>query len=92
MPTLTLTSTLHAACAFYNYTWFAIGGQPAFGAGVFGSAALAFVGLWCILFASSHGRINRDTGADKRMTGFPFNNIEADKKRQRKTVVEGKGE
>lgn len=92
VPTLTLTSIFHAACAFYNYTWFAWNGQAAFGVGVFGSAVLASVGLWCILFASSHGRINRTTGADKRMTGFPFNNIEADKKRRKKSGVEGKRE
>lgn len=92
VPTLTVTSMFHAACAFYNYTWFAFSGQPAYGVGVFGSAILASVGLWCMLFASSHGRINRATGADKRMTGYPFKNVEASKKKIKTSIDEGKDE
>jgi hypothetical protein len=45
--------------------------------GALGSAAMASVGLWCILFASSSGRISRKTGADKRTSGFPFGNKES---------------
>ncbi|KAJ5823345.1 Glutathione S-transferase/chloride channel C-terminal [Penicillium robsamsonii] len=41
---------------------------------------IAAIGLWCMLFASSHGRISRRTGADKRTTGYPFKNSEAAKK------------
>jgi hypothetical protein len=92
VPTLMLTSILHAACAFYNYTWFTFNGLAAFGIGVFGSAGLASVGLWCMLFASNHGRISRTTGADKRTAGYPFKNVEADKKKQKKYVGEGKVE
>jgi hypothetical protein len=47
-------------------------------------AGLASMGLWCLLFAGASGRISRRTGADKRMTGFPFTNVEADKKRGQK--------
>lgn len=45
------------------------------------SGSMAAMGLWCILFGSSNGRISRKTGADKRTSGFPFGNKEADKKR-----------
>jgi len=49
--------------------------------GVVGSSVLASMGLWCILFASSEGRISKKTGADKRTSGFPFKNVEADKRK-----------
>ena len=52
--------------------------------GIIGSGLLAIVALWCILFASSDGRISRKTGADKRTSGFPFKNVEADKMKGRK--------
>ncbi|KAI9775140.1 MAG: hypothetical protein M1835_005923 [Candelina submexicana] len=82
LPTLTLTTTYHAANAFYGYVaWMQIG-SASFGLSTIGSGALAAVGLWCILFASSEGKISRKTGADKRTSGFPFGNKEADKKRQ----------
>jgi hypothetical protein len=41
------------------------------------------MGLWCILFGGS-SHISKRTGADKRTSGWPFGNIEADKKRVRK--------
>jgi len=50
------------------------------------SGALAAVGLWCILFASSDGRISRKTGADKRTSGLPVKNAEADKRKGRKRM------
>ncbi|KAK2755961.1 hypothetical protein FQN54_005758 [Arachnomyces sp. PD_36] len=83
VPTLMLTSILHATSAFYNYTWFTFNGLASFGMAVFGSAGLAAIGLWCLLFASSHGRISRTTGADKRTTGYPFKNLEAEKKKKK---------
>ncbi|KAJ5949464.1 hypothetical protein N7454_001048 [Penicillium verhagenii] len=81
LPTLMVTSLFHATSAFYTYTWYATGGQSVFAVASVGNSALAFVGLWCVLFASSHGKISRRTGADKRTAGFPFSNKEADKKR-----------
>ena len=45
------------------------------------------MGLWCLLFASSGGRITRKTGADKRTSGFPFTNLEADKKKSGKKRI-----
>lgn len=84
VPTLNVTSAFHTACAFYTYSWFASTGQISYAVAMVVSGGLASVGLWCLLFASSHGRISRRTGADKRMTGFPFKNAEADKKREAK--------
>jgi hypothetical protein len=84
LPTLMVTSVLHASSAFYAYTWYATRGQGAFALAVLGNSILATIGLWCLLFASSNGRISRRTGADKRTTGFPFANSEAAKKHEGK--------
>lgn len=56
-------------------------GQTGFALGVAGYTFLGAMGLWCILFASTSGRISRKTGADQRTSGFPFKNTEADKKK-----------
>jgi hypothetical protein len=53
---------------------------------MFGSAVLATVGLWIVLFGSSDGRISRKTGADKRTSGFPFKNTEAEKRKHGKGI------
>ncbi|KAF2182201.1 hypothetical protein K469DRAFT_246415 [Zopfia rhizophila CBS 207.26] len=84
LPTLTITTFFHAAYAFYTYAMWTQTGVMSFGLGTLGSGALCAVGLWCILFASSDGRISRKTGADKRTSGFPFKNMEADKKKGKK--------
>ncbi|KAJ5505714.1 Glutathione S-transferase/chloride channel C-terminal [Penicillium expansum] len=83
IPTLMVTSIFHTACAFYAYTWYVTGGQGLFAIGVAGYSSIAAVGLWCMLFASSNGKISRRTGADKRTTGFPFKNSEAAKKHRK---------
>lgn len=80
VPTLILSTTFQGLCAFYAYTWYTISGQAGFALGVLGYAIVASIGLWCILFASSHGKISRKTGTDKRTTGYPFSNKEAEKK------------
>ena len=80
VPTLMVTTVFHAVTAFYLYTWYTTTGLTGFAAGMVGSFAVAAVGLWCALFASSNGKISRKTGADKRTTGFPFSNIVADRK------------
>lgn len=80
LPTLMVTSLFHATSGFYAYTWYATGGEGVFAIAVAGNSILAFIGLWCVLFASSEGKISRKTGADKRTTGFPFSNTEAAKK------------
>lgn len=80
VPTLVITSLFHSATAFYAYTRYITQGQGTFIVPVAVHSALAAIGLWCVLFASSNGKISRRTGADKRMTGFPFANSEAAKK------------
>ncbi|KAI9749702.1 MAG: hypothetical protein M1815_002312 [Lichina confinis] len=82
LPTLTITAFHHAAVGFYCYARFASVGSMSFAVASIANACLAGVGLWCVLFASSSGRISRKTGADKRTSGFPFGNKESDKKRK----------
>ncbi|THC87799.1 hypothetical protein EYZ11_012757 [Aspergillus tanneri] len=80
VPTLMVTTVSHSVSAFYAYSRWLASDQIAFGIGMVGYSVLAAVGLWCILFASSNGKISRKTGADKRTAGFPFRNQEAPKK------------
>lgn len=49
-------------------------------------SAFAAIGGWVLMFGSSNGRISRKTGADKRVSGFPFKNVEADKKKGKKSL------
>ena len=77
VPVLTISFIYHAVNAFFCYARYTSIGQAAFAFGALGSAGMASVGLWCILFASSSGRISRKTGADKRTSGFPFGNKES---------------
>lgn len=86
LPTLMVTSIFHGVSAFYAYTWYATSGQGSFAVAVAGYSVIAFIGLWCVLFASSEGKISRTTGADKRTTGFPFKNVEAAKKHAKKRI------
>lgn len=72
----------HAWSAFYAYIRYNSSyGQVGFLLGALGRGALATFGLWITLFADDKGHISRRTGADKRTSGFPFGNSEADKKR-----------
>ncbi|OQE08828.1 hypothetical protein PENVUL_c008G08765 [Penicillium vulpinum] len=80
VPTLMVTSVFHSACAFYAYTWYVSGGSGLFAVAVAAYSSIAAVGLWCMLFASSNGKISHRTGADKRTAGYPFKNSEAAKK------------
>lgn len=80
VPTLLVTTLFQATLAFYNYTWYLANGQKALGLGMLGSAAVASLGVWCLLFATSKGHISKRTGADKRTSGFPFRNTESDKR------------
>lgn len=80
VPTLLVTTLFQATLAIYDYTWYLANGQTALGLGMVGSAAVASLGVWCLLFATSKGRVSRRTGADKRTSGFPFRNAEADKR------------
>ncbi|PGG99407.1 hypothetical protein GX51_06341 [Blastomyces parvus] len=87
VPTMLMSSIFHASSAFYTYAWYHTTGQASFALAMVVYSGLAAVGLWCLLFASSAGRISRRTGADKRTSGFPFKNEEADKKRARKKAL-----
>jgi hypothetical protein len=81
LPTLTITAIFHAIYAFYCYAMWTETGVMSFSLGTLGSTFFAAIAFWCILFASSNGRISRKTGADKRTSGFPFKNNEADKRK-----------
>ncbi|CZS90817.1 uncharacterized protein RAG0_11274 [Rhynchosporium agropyri] len=84
VPTLTISLAYHSAMAFYCYARYAATSQVCYVLGTLGSGGLAAIGLWCVLFASTSGRISRKTGADKRTSGFPFASKESAsaKKRQ----------
>ncbi|KAF1972908.1 hypothetical protein BU23DRAFT_534240 [Bimuria novae-zelandiae CBS 107.79] len=77
LPTLTITAFFHAILGFYGYAMWTEVGVFSFALGAIGSGFLFSVAMWCILFASSDGRISRKTGADKRTSGFPFKNTQA---------------
>ena len=82
-----VVSLLHqAAVAFYCYARFYMTGQTGYLLGCVGSATLSFFGLWCIMFGGDKGHISRRTGADKRTSGFPFTNAEAEKRKQKKAA------
>ncbi|OAX79894.1 hypothetical protein ACJ72_05788 [Emergomyces africanus] len=87
LPTILMSSIFHSSSAFYTYAWYYTTGQASFALAMVVYGGLAAVGLWCLLFASSDGRISRRTGADKRTSGFPFKNDEAEKKRASKKVL-----
>ncbi|KAI5780447.1 hypothetical protein EDC01DRAFT_668150 [Geopyxis carbonaria] len=86
VPSLTITLVYHCAVAFYCYTMYTTGHAMTFGVAVAAHALFAAVGGWVMLFGASNGSISRKTGADKRTSGFPFGNKEADKKRAGKKL------
>jgi hypothetical protein len=84
VPTLMVTLVFHSAIAFYTYGMWTQTGVTSFALGTTFSTLLAAVGLWVILFGTSSGRISRKTGADKRTSGFPFKNAEANRAKGKK--------
>ncbi|KAI6249612.1 hypothetical protein HI914_01918 [Erysiphe necator] len=74
LPCLIITTIYHSVVAFFCYARYITSNQTSFILGSIGSASLACVGLWCLLFASDKGYVSRKTGADKRTSGFPFSN------------------
>ncbi|KAL2354000.1 hypothetical protein BJ546DRAFT_979744 [Cryomyces antarcticus] len=86
VPTLTVTMIYHSTAAFYCYAQWTQTSSSSFVLGMVPSGILAAVGIWCVLFGTSSGRISRKTGADKRTSGFPFKNAEADKKSRTKRL------
>ncbi|KAH7039703.1 uncharacterized protein B0I36DRAFT_309128 [Microdochium trichocladiopsis] len=84
---LLLTTLYHGATAFYCWACYSAvdsGHQTGFLIGSVVSAFLGAWGLWCSLFGGkASGHISRRTGADKRTSGFPFKNSEADRRKGR---------
>lgn len=78
---LLITTLHHGAAAFYCWTRYGGTGQTGFVLGFTGSTFLACFGLWCLMFAGEKARVSRRTGADKRTSGFPFANAEAEKRK-----------
>lgn len=81
VPVIRVTMIFQGVAAIYCYVRYVNSGQLGFTLGIAGYLLMSLVGLWCIMFATSEGRISRRTGADKRTSGFPFRNAEADKKK-----------
>lgn len=82
-PVLLLTTLHHGATAFHGWARHTKTGQTGYFLGFAGSAVLAAFGTWCLLFGGEKARISRRTGADKRTSGFPFRNAEADRRKAR---------
>ncbi|KAJ5244700.1 hypothetical protein N7489_004796 [Penicillium chrysogenum] len=80
VPTLMVTSMFHAVSASYAYIWYVASGQGTFVVGIAGYFVLAAMGLWCMLFASSHSKISRRNGTGKVTTNVSPNTSEAAKK------------
>lgn len=85
VPIVRVTAIFHTISLIYCYIRYTSSGQVGFVLGAAGYGGLAATGLWCILFATSGGKISSRTGADKRTSGFPFKNAEAyNRKRDKK--------
>ncbi|KAI1154841.1 hypothetical protein F4825DRAFT_130847 [Nemania diffusa] len=82
-PVLLLTTLHHAASAFQGWARYTATDQAGYLLGFVGSAGLAAFGTWCLLFGGEKARISRRTGADKRTSGFPFRNAEANRRKVR---------
>ncbi|KAI0109682.1 hypothetical protein GGR51DRAFT_512448 [Nemania sp. FL0031] len=82
-PVLLLTTLHHFASAFHGWARYTATDQAGYFLGFLGSAGLAAFGTWCLLFGGEKARISRRTGADKRTSGFPFRNAEADRRKAR---------
>lgn len=87
VPILTVTMVFHSVMAVFLYTQYLCTRQSMFAFHVAGYGALAAMGLWCLLFAGSQGKVSRKSGADKRTSGFPFANAEADKRKAGKKRI-----
>lgn len=70
----------HATAAFYTWARFHSSGQTGFMLGCIGNTVFAAYALWVLMFGSEKVQISRRTGANKRTSGWPFKNAEADKR------------
>jgi hypothetical protein len=66
--------------AFNAYGTYTVTSQAGYALGAGGSAILATLGLWNVMFGGDKGHISKRNGADKRTSGFPFKNAVADKR------------
>ena len=78
---LLFTTLHHGSTAFYTWAKYSSTSQMGFLFGFLGSVPLAVFGVWCLVFGNEKSRISSRTGADKRTSGFPFTNQEADKRK-----------
>jgi hypothetical protein len=88
-PMTLITTLFHFAAAFHCYTAYTGAGSEglaAFALGAFGSAVLAAMGTWCLLFAEEPEKKSKRTGKDKRTSGWPF----GDKKGRKEGLKEDK--
>jgi hypothetical protein len=85
---LTIATAYHTASAIFSYVSHNSTGRWALMMGSLCSGLLASVGLWCLLFASTSGKISKTTGADKRTSAFPFQNAASasEQKKARKNM------
>lgn len=79
LPALTIGLVYNCAVAFYCYSMYTTGHAMTYTIAVAVHFVLAAMGGWIVLFGTSEGRISRRTGKDKRVSGFPFKNAEADR-------------
>ncbi|KAL7269550.1 hypothetical protein RUND412_007786 [Rhizina undulata] len=86
VPSLTITLAYHVATATYCYAQWNLGYSDYYGIAVTVHGFLAAMGGWVLLFGASNGNISRKTGADGGTSGFPFKDVEADKKKLRKVL------
>lgn len=86
IPTVLLTTLFHTACTIFVYTYYAAyqTSNTAFLLAVVGYGSLAAMGGWCLLFGSEQGRIKR--GGDRRVSGWPFRNVESERKKGKKRI------
>ncbi|OQO05135.1 hypothetical protein B0A48_08155 [Cryoendolithus antarcticus] len=87
--TATIAAVFQALAAFYLYTQLfsstSTGISFAFSAGLVGNLALFCFGTWVLLFAGEPGRRSKSTGADKRTSGFPFENRESAREKKKES-------
>ena len=86
VPILRITTMFHALGTIYCYMRYVKYSQTGYMLGAVGYGMMASMGLWCVVFGTSGGRISKRTGADKRTTGFPFKNVSAYDKRKDKKM------
>lgn len=85
LPVIWIMTLFHGTCLIYNYVRWVGSQQVGYTLGAVGSGGLAAVGIWLLVFGATPSHLSKRTGADKRMTGFPFQNTAAyDKKKDKK--------